>query len=277
MQRYRNLIINLIRFIIIFLFVYFLPTRNIFNLLIKVLFNVDNIWFFILGKIPILIILYIIFDFIDTKQLYNIFSLIKELQRKPIHYLFLLIGAVEFIITLTLLICDKCLYMQISSSDWISYINNLFTADITLVVGITALFQYIESREKEAIPKISIKLNINAFPTYKTDFYNKTKTNLVISILLQSDHSINGLSIRSYNGYSNFYSIKDNVQLETLSKDSAVNISLQLLDGYSNITYYDLLVQNEDYETYIIPFRIIHNGQCVDYYQLVQNKARRER
>ena len=277
MQRYRNLIINLIRFIIIFLFVYFLPTRNIFNLLIKVLFNVDNIWFFILGKIPILIILYIIFDFIDTKQLYNIFSLIKELQRKPIPYLFLLIGTVEFIITLTLLICDKCLYMQISSSDWISYINNLFTADITLVVGITALFQYIESREKEAIPKISIKLNINAFPTYKTDFYNKTKTNLVISILLQSDHSINGLSIRSYNGYSNFYSIKDNVQLETLSKDSAVNISLQLLDGYSNITYYDLLVQNEDYETYIIPFRIIHNGQCVDYYQLVQNKARRER
>ena len=245
MQRYRNLIINLIRFIIIFLFVYFLPTRNIFNLLIKVLFNVDNIWFFILGKIPILIILYIIFDFIDTKQLYNIFSLIKELQRKPIPYLFLLIGTVEFIITLTLLICDKCLYMQISSSDWISYINNLFTADITLVVGITALFQYIESREKEAIPKISIKLNINAFPTYKTDFYNKTKTNLVISILLQSDHSINGLSIRSYNGYSNFYSIKDNVQLETLSKDSAVNISLQLLDGYSNITYYDLLVQNK--------------------------------
>ena len=173
MRRYRNFIIDLIRLSLLVLFVYILPTRSFFNKIMVFIFNITNIWFFILAKVPITIILFYIFTFIDEHNLYNKYALRDIFRNRPIHSITLIVSIIEIILSIVLFSLDKTNLMQISSGDWLGYINNILVLNITLLVGLFALYEYLEKKEKEGTPDIVINLENSIAPAYKAYLNSK--------------------------------------------------------------------------------------------------------
>lgn len=279
MQRYRTFFIDTIRIILIFVFIYILPTRKIFDFLINSIFNLDNSYFYIIIKLCVLAILYSLFEYIDMKNLYNRYTLKNDFLNRPLFYIIIIFILIELFITIILYISDKNNLFYISSSDWLNYIINMIIINISSIGSAFALYKYLENRQKESCPKVDIRLLKNNSYKYHTNFNFNSNKYALLKINLTSEHIIKDIYIKSGYFESSIYD-KNNIKLETIKKNNPVYIKIQINPNQfynNNRTNYILFLQNENYETYTMSFEIIHNGININNFQIKQDTMRKER
>ena len=281
LRKYRSFAIDVIRFLLILIFLYILPTRHILDYFIKILAGIENIYLYLIVKLPILLILYYLFEYIDEHNLYNTYVLKKEILNKPIQYLGLIVITLEFTLFVFLYILDKSSIISISSSDWLNFATNLLTMTVSIGGGAFALYQYIENKNEKNTPLIDISTPNDNNCEYHTKFYFDNYKETSISITLESVHRINDIYIEYFDYRSAIYNINTDEKLETLKSNIPINIKLQMpkyeLDNYNNRICYKLVVYREGFERYVTLFEVIYNGYGTDKPQIKVDSMKRER
>ena len=261
--------------IILTLVIFILPTENIIRNIIVYVTHVNNLYFDILVKLAIFLLVIFIYELdiknsIEYGKIYRFRT--QKFERNPIKYIVIVTLGSEALITIILRVLDLSNRINISSETWVNYISSILGITLTAFGIIITLNKYFKDKEEKESPKLKISAankpeKIDYYCKIDNDYTNNFKQKIYIKLLNKGDTTI--LSPNFRDEYNNIYEIEQkNVENQILyqidpyeqeNKDKyIVELELSLDEGMSErvYKYVDLIYNNKDYNEYMTTLRI---------------------
>lgn len=280
---------NLIKLAILISFIFLLPTRNIFDYLIKWLTNSSNQYFIILIKFVLVVFLEVFWILYDYKDGLYVKKIKSKIYSNPMLFYGILIIFVEILISLILLKLDKTNIFPISSEGWLTYITTLFSSTLTVVGLLFTINEYVRKGEEKTKPNIKFKI---LDPSEQNDY--EYCCNFILSdkdIETQEIYiELNNLKSDSYILYpewsynnkrisfiGNFYSKEDFLTIIENHSKIKIKLILPIIEGMSSIrTYFlTLICSDENNNKYSIDVHISYNRYDLLKSKIITNEAKK--
>lgn len=277
-NKMKTILYKITLLIILTLVIFILPTENIIRNLIIYVTHINNVYFDILVKLAIFLLVIFIYE-LDIKNSIEYGKIYKfrtqKFERNPIKYIVIATLGSEALITIILRILDLSKRINISSETWVNYISSILGITLTAFGIIITLNKYFKDKEEKESPKLKI-LSVNKPEKIDycckidNDYTNNLKHKIYIKLINKGDTAI--LSPNFRDEYNNIYEIEQkNVENQILyqidpyeqeNKDKyIVELELSFNEGMSERVYkcIDLIYNNKDYNEYMTTIRIKFN------------------
>ena len=261
--------------IILTLVIFILPTENMIRNIIVYVTHVNNLYFDILVKLAILLLMIFIYELdiknsIEYGKIYRFRT--QKFERNPIKYIVIVTLGSEALITIILRILDLSNRINISSETWVNYISSILGITLTAFGIIITLNKYFKDKEEKESPKLKISAvnrpeKIDYYCKIDNDYTNNFKQKIYIKLINKGDTTILFPNFRDE--YNNIYEIEQKdvenqilYQIDPYEQENEdkyiVELELSLDEGMSErvYKYVDLIYNNKDYNEYMTTLRI---------------------
>lgn len=272
-NKMKTILYKITLLIILTLVIFILPTENIIRNLIIYVTHINNVYFDILVKLAIFLLVIFIYELdiknsIEYGKIYRFRT--QKFERNPIKYIVIATLGSEVLITIILRLLDLTKRINISSETWVNYISSILGITLTAFGIIITLNKYFKDKEEKESPKLKI-LAVNKpekidylckIDNDDNDCTNNLKQKIYIKLINKGDTAI--LSPNFRDEYNNIYEIEQkNMENQILyqidpyeqeNKDKyIVELEISFNECMSKRVYksIDLIYNNKDYNEYM--------------------------
>lgn len=273
-NKMKTILYKITLLIILTLVIFILPTENMIRNLIIYVTHVNNIYFDILVKLAIFLLVIFIYE-LDIKNSIGYGKIYRfrtqKFERNPIKYIVIATLGSEALITIILRLLDLTKRINISSETWVNYISSILGITLTAFGIIITLNKYFKDKEEKESPKLKILAvnkpeKIDYLCKIDNDYTNNLKQKIYIKLINKGDTAILSPNFRDeYNIYEIEQKNMENQILyqidpyEQENKDKyIVELEISFNEWMSKRVYksIDLIYNNKDYNEYMTTIRI---------------------
>lgn len=194
----KTILYKIILLIILILVIFILPTENMIRYLIVYVTHIDNLYFDILVKVAIFLLVIFIYELdiknsIEYGKIYRFRT--QKFERNPIKYIVIATLGLEALITIILRILDLSNKINISSETWVNYISSILSITLTAFGIIITLNKYFKDKEEKESPKLKISAvnkpeKIDYCCKIDNECINNLKQKIYIKLINKGDTAI---------------------------------------------------------------------------------------